>query len=110
MPTHIGAIIPRAKRNAAGEDISRVVVSLRHRRPESDTSSKAVVLRHGRHGVWGEGQIASFKKLSGQEKLALKAGQSCPLFRVLTVGLLEAPPQPNCAIPPSVLHSDSVSL
>lgn len=75
MPTYTGAIVPRAKRNAAGEDISRAVVSSRRRRPESNTTSKAIVLRHGRHGVWGEGQLASFKKLSGQEKLALRAGQ-----------------------------------
>jgi hypothetical protein len=74
MPTHTSTRIPRAERNAAGEDIPRAGVSSRQRWPESNTSSKAIVLRHGRHRVWGEGQIATFKKLSGQEKLALKAG------------------------------------
>ncbi|KIM23269.1 hypothetical protein M408DRAFT_332459 [Serendipita vermifera MAFF 305830] len=69
------ALIPRAKRNAAGEDTSRSVVPSKQRRPEANTTSKAIVLRHGRHGVWGEGQVGKFIKLSGQEKLALKAAE-----------------------------------
>jgi hypothetical protein len=68
-----GAVIPRTKRNENGEDISRALVLVR-RRPAASTSSRAIVLRHGRHGIWGEGQVAFMKKISGQEKLALVAG------------------------------------
>jgi hypothetical protein len=68
-----GAVIPRTKRNANGEDISRALVIAR-RRPAASTSSRAIVLRHGRHGIWGDGQVAFMKKISGQEKLALVAG------------------------------------
>lgn len=70
-----GAVIPRAKRNADGEDISRAVVPSARRRPGASTSSKAIIQRHGRHGIWGDGQMSFIRKLSGQEKLALKAGE-----------------------------------
>jgi len=70
------AVIPHTKHNASGEDVSRAVI-MRGRGPKNpvtSTSSKSIILRHGRHGIWGDGQLATFKKLSGQEKLALKAG------------------------------------
>jgi len=70
------ALIPHTKRNPDGEDVSRAV-TIRGRGPKdpvTSTSSKAIILRHGRHGFWGDGTLATFKKLSGLEKLALKAG------------------------------------
>lgn len=69
-----GAVVTRAKRNADGEDVLRAVV-VSKRRPAASTTSRAVVLRHGRHGIWGDGQVAYMKKISGQEKLALLAGE-----------------------------------
>jgi hypothetical protein len=80
-----GAVIPsKRKRNpdadgdgdGDGEDVSCAVV-MRGRGPKdpvTSTSSRAIILRHGRHGFWGDGTLATFKKLSGQEKLALRAG------------------------------------
>ena len=72
------ADMTRTKRNpdAVGSDGSRAVI-MRGRGPKipiTSTSSKAIILRHGRHGLWGEGKLATFRKLSGPEKLALKAG------------------------------------
>jgi hypothetical protein len=87
MPTAIqhrpSAVIPHTKRSAKDEDLSRAVI-LRGRGPKdplASTSSRAIVLRHGRHGIWGDGKLAAFKKLSGQEKLALKAGTYLPTSR-----------------------------
>ena len=74
------AVIPHTKPNADGEDVSRAII-MRGRGPKNQgtsTSSKAIALRHGRHGIWGDGKLATFKKLSGQEKLALKAGTFAP--------------------------------
>ena len=91
MPSATAAVIPRARASTStststntqrnedaedAEDLSRAVI-MRGRGPKvpiTSTSSKAIVLRHGRHGIWGEGKLATFSKLSGQEKLALKAG------------------------------------
>lgn len=72
-PTTNGPVIPRAKRNAAGEDVSIAVILSNQRREFVNTSSNAIALRYEPHGIWGEGQLASFKKRSGQEKLALRA-------------------------------------
>jgi len=84
-----GAVIARTKRNANGEDISRAMVIAR-RRPAASTTSRAVVLRHGRHGIWGDGQVAFMKKISGQEKLALVAGK--PLLLLLRLFVLSVVP------------------
>ena len=83
MPSATAAIIPRTSTSTKpnldaedAEDVSRAVI-VRGRGPKvpiTSTSSKAIILRHGRHGIWGEGKLATFNKLSGQEKLALKAG------------------------------------
>lgn len=74
--TSPGVLIPRTTRNKAGEDISRaLVLSNRRRKPEASTSSRALVLRNGRNGFWSHGIVDQFQKLSGQEKLALKAGE-----------------------------------
>ena len=80
QPPPSNAVTRHTKRNADGEDVSRAVV-MRDRGPKNQgtsTSSKAIALRHGRHGIWGDGKLATFKKLSGQEKLALKAGTFAP--------------------------------
>ncbi|KAG8757200.1 hypothetical protein FRC14_002271 [Serendipita sp. 396] len=70
------ALLQRARRIPEGDDRSKAVISLKQKELlTSNTSSKAIVLRNGRHGVWGEGQVATFQKLSGQEKLALKADE-----------------------------------
>ncbi|KAG8810906.1 hypothetical protein FRC19_004250, partial [Serendipita sp. 401] len=69
-------MLQRARRITEGDDGSKTIISLKQKELlTSNTSSKAIVLRNGRHGVWGEGQVATFQKLSGQEKLALKADE-----------------------------------
>lgn len=42
------------------------------RRP---TTSKALVLRNGKHGAYGTGEVMLSSKLSGREKLDLLAGE-----------------------------------
>lgn len=39
------------------------------------TTSRALILRNGKYGAMGEGQIALLPKLSGREKLDLLAGE-----------------------------------
>lgn len=39
------------------------------------TTSRALVLRNGKHGAMGTGEVSAFGKLSGREKLDLLAGE-----------------------------------
>jgi hypothetical protein len=40
------------------------------------TTSRALVLRNGKYGAMGTGEVSAFGKLSGREKLELLAGTS----------------------------------
>jgi len=39
------------------------------------TTSRALVLRNGKHGAMGTGEVSAFGKLSGREKLDLLSGE-----------------------------------
>jgi hypothetical protein len=77
MPTKVKsvkpwAIVPTAPREVTSSAISKgKYIS---KTPEKATTTRALVLRNGKHGARGTGEIILMSRMTGREKLDLLAG------------------------------------
>lgn len=73
-------LVPRERRDV----FSKTNPVRQHNKGQKPTTSKALVLRNGKHGSRGTGELMLLGRMTGREKLDLLAGE-----RILNFGHLE---------------------
>lgn len=67
-----GAIVPTAPREVISSAINKGKYT--GKTPEKGTTTRALVLRNGKHGARGTGEITLMGRMTGREKFDLLAG------------------------------------
>lgn len=76
VPSASKALVPVGQRSVTAKRHG----AKRNENGDKPTTARALVLRNGKHGARGTGEVMLITKISGREKLDLLAGESRELY------------------------------